>query len=306
MQDLQEILSVSASISCVLVWMVLCAAFIRYCNWLSMCKHDVPNEMPQYHRNSRTHKAWTVFGFAQPFMAWLGILGCAVVLAFASATWWDTPPSFAKVAVAYAAPVILIPIWLILKLTWYARGHGWGFVKIGSDVSELAEVFSRLEYTKPADLGSSVGEERGESTEEVKGFRMTEYSRGSHDDHSDSPRFQENMHLHGNPQFQDNPHFQANPHFQESMRFQADPQVQSNPQFQDNTHFQGNVHFQENPHWEQAPEVSPVQEYPPQTHYPAHQPSQTTFTQHAPVTHGHSQTQLLPPNTYAPAQPHLR
>lgn len=49
---------------------------------------------------------------------------------------------------AYAAPIILLPLWLILKLIWFIRGNGWGFVKIDSDVGELADTLRRLRYKK--------------------------------------------------------------------------------------------------------------------------------------------------------------
>lgn len=186
-QDLQTILAVSASISLVMVWLILCVAFIRYCQWLKLCKADVPAEMPDYNRNSRTHKAYTFFGFAQPFMAWLGLVGCLAVLAFSSATWWDTPPSFAKVAVAYAAPIILVPIWLVLKVSWFFRGHGWGFVRIDNDITRLSSVFATLEFSKPLDRDPTARGHSG-TAEEAKGFHLEEYPRASHESRQDGSR----------------------------------------------------------------------------------------------------------------------
>lgn len=185
--ELQEILSVSASISCIIVWLVLSIAFIRYHRWLSLCKQDLPTELPDYDRNTQTHKAWTAFGFAQPAMAWLGVIGCTCVLVFASAPWWDTPPSFAKVATAYTSLVVLLPLWIIIKLACYFRGYGWGFVHISPDVGELAGTLARLRYYK-RDETEYEGETAVETPvilEDTKGFRVSDFSR--RDDSSDQP-----------------------------------------------------------------------------------------------------------------------
>lgn len=67
--------------------------------------------MPEYRRNSKDYKPYTVFAFAQPGAAWVGLIGCFLVFAFTSATWWNSKVTFSKVAVAYAA---VSPLSLIL------------------------------------------------------------------------------------------------------------------------------------------------------------------------------------------------
>lgn len=62
--------------------------------------------MPQcesQRRRSENYKSYTFLGFAQPYVAWLGLIGCILVFGFASATWWSSPADLTKVAVAYAA-----------------------------------------------------------------------------------------------------------------------------------------------------------------------------------------------------------
>lgn len=73
-------------------------------------------------------------------------------------------------AVAYAAPIILLPLWLILKLVWFFRGNGWGFVKIDADVGRLAETLQRLRYKKRDETVQT--EETGH-----KGYMMANVSR---------------------------------------------------------------------------------------------------------------------------------
>jgi amino acid permease len=57
----------------------------------------------QYKRSSSKYKSYTLLSWLQPWVAWAGLVGCIVVFAFSSATWWNKPASFTKVAVAYAA-----------------------------------------------------------------------------------------------------------------------------------------------------------------------------------------------------------
>ncbi|KAF2097248.1 amino acid transporter [Rhizodiscina lignyota] len=201
-QDLQEILSTSASISCFIVWIVLCIAFIRYCRWLHLCDADIANNYPAYKRLGPTHKAYTFLGFAQPFLAYAGLIGCVLVLAFASATWWDTQPSFTKIAVAYAAPIILLPLWLIFKLIWYVREKDHGFVCIGPDVGRLIKTLRALEYKKRDERGKeeSSGVDDGLGEE----YPMSEASRND-DGSRDIPVLLDPSLPHGYPPFTSQP-----------------------------------------------------------------------------------------------------
>jgi amino acid transporter len=57
----------------------------------------------------------------QPLPAIVGFVGCLVVFAFCSATWWYTKATAEKVFIAYAAQVIVVTIFLVLKAIRYFR-----------------------------------------------------------------------------------------------------------------------------------------------------------------------------------------
>ncbi|QDS67850.1 hypothetical protein FKW77_007563 [Venturia effusa] len=96
-----------------------------------------------FSRGSEEYKAKTNFIWAQPYIAWIGILGCTLVFAFTSAAWWDTPVLFSKVAVAYAAHIILLAAFLLCKLI---NRRGW--VKLDTDFSVLVEQLRTLKWLK--------------------------------------------------------------------------------------------------------------------------------------------------------------
>ena len=82
--------------------MSLC--MLTRCPRTHLCKDGLEREgfgrfvrgSPSYADNVRT----VLFGI-QPVPAWAGIVGCILVFAFASATWWATPVTFIKAAAAY-------------------------------------------------------------------------------------------------------------------------------------------------------------------------------------------------------------
>ena len=116
-------MSTSASVSCLLVWASQCLAFIRYYAWLvsiyesldfssaNVCdirlrkhKDSIAQYYPEHNRWRGTSQASTILGGLQPVIAWLGLIGCLVIVfVFTTATWWSTPVDFSKVAVAYGA-----------------------------------------------------------------------------------------------------------------------------------------------------------------------------------------------------------
>ncbi|KUJ15957.1 uncharacterized protein LY89DRAFT_697946 [Mollisia scopiformis] len=148
-QDLIEIMSVSASVSCLVVWAALCLSFIRYDRWQSICDAGLKAE-PQYEswrRKSPDYKSYTFLAFAQPYIAWLGLIGCLLVFGFASATWWHTSPDLTKVAVAYAAHVIFLLLFVVFKIV----NRRW-WVKLDTDVTVLIAALDRLRWLKQDQL----------------------------------------------------------------------------------------------------------------------------------------------------------
>jgi hypothetical protein len=98
--------------------------------------HDkgLEGEYGRYRRGRKEYKAYTFFSWIQPKVAWIGLIGCILVFAFTSVTWWNTSATFSKVAVAYAAvcllPHLLYPFPLsrtckssTLRLTRYPACH---------------------------------------------------------------------------------------------------------------------------------------------------------------------------------------
>lgn len=111
---------------------------------LKLCKEDIARSYPEFNRNDNAdYQPITLFRRIQPAPAYLGLIGCILVLAFTSATWWNSPATFSKVAIAYAAPIILLPIWLLLKLI---TRRSW--VKTGSNIQPLAERLNKLGWLK--------------------------------------------------------------------------------------------------------------------------------------------------------------
>jgi len=148
LEELVEIMSFSGSTACLIVWSALCLAFIRYERWLKICESRIRESHPQYIRSSSRYKSYTFFSWLQPWVAWAGLIGCIVVFAFSSATWWSTQATFTKVAVAYAAHVILFSLYIILKII---RRKGW--VYLDPDPNVLIGELDRLYWLKSDEEG---------------------------------------------------------------------------------------------------------------------------------------------------------
>jgi len=70
-----------------------------------------------YNRNSTLYRHSTFFSWAQPIPAYIGLIGCfIIVFIFTSATWWDTPVDFTKVANVYGAVSSLFSMRLSLNI----------------------------------------------------------------------------------------------------------------------------------------------------------------------------------------------
>ena len=123
-------------------------------------------EYAVYKRHSKTYRPFTLFGFAQPVPAYVGLLGSVlVVFGFTSATWWIGEVTFSKIAVAYAAvspmsflpdllrdpaladvlqPIVLLVMWLIAKIV----NRRW-WVQIDNDFNKLSRRLRNLQWLKP-------------------------------------------------------------------------------------------------------------------------------------------------------------
>ena len=69
-------------------------------------KHQVyiARVYPEHNRNSESSQGSTFLGGLQPGLAIFGLIASlAIVFVFTTATWWSTPPTFKKIAVAYGA-----------------------------------------------------------------------------------------------------------------------------------------------------------------------------------------------------------
>ena len=67
-------------------------------------RDTIAERYPEHNRWRGTSQASTFLAGLQPFVAYFGLIACLViVLVFTTATWWDTPADFKKVAVAYGA-----------------------------------------------------------------------------------------------------------------------------------------------------------------------------------------------------------
>ena len=141
--ELTEIIAASSSFSLLVVWAALSLAFIRYKYWLDINGRAVEDSYPEYDRRSREYQHTTLLYRLQPFPAWIGFLGCLVVLAFTSASWWNSAASFSKVAVSFGAPIVLFVIFVALKI--FTRRK---WVTLTDDDERLADELRRLRWYK--------------------------------------------------------------------------------------------------------------------------------------------------------------
>lgn len=77
----------------------------------------------KFRRNTEFYKPHTILISLQPWPAIFAFIGCTVVFAFCSATWWYSKVTAPKVLIAYAAQFVVLLIFLVLKAIRYRR-HG--------------------------------------------------------------------------------------------------------------------------------------------------------------------------------------
>ncbi|CAO2655112.1 Nn.00g101760.m01.CDS01 [Neocucurbitaria sp. VM-36] len=117
------------------------------------------NEYEQFKRGIDTYKPFTVLAFAQPFPAIISIVGCLIILAFCSATWWDKEVTFSKVAIGYAAPIILFILFIVFKLI---NRRFW--IRTSDDFSDLSQTLDRLKWYKQDEMHMSPQRHHDEAT----------------------------------------------------------------------------------------------------------------------------------------------
>jgi amino acid transporter len=167
-----EIMSISGSVACIIVWGSVCLAYIRYESWIRNCAVDLETEAPRYWRRSgfASYGSWTFFFGIQPAPAYLGLAGCLLVIASASATWWSEPASFGKAAIAYAAPVVFVVIFILTKIVRGTLFKRWG-VRLGRNVGVLINVLENLELNRPVERKRADSTKTGGITPSPQGTR---------------------------------------------------------------------------------------------------------------------------------------
>ncbi|KAH7134922.1 hypothetical protein B0J11DRAFT_425375, partial [Dendryphion nanum] len=140
---LVEIIQLSASVSCFIVWAALSLAYLRYYLWLKKCKRHLTGDHEQYVRNTKTYKPYTVLAWGQPIPSIISISGCIVIIAFCSARWWDSDATVSKVIAAYAAPTILLTLFIALKII---NRRLW--IRTSNDFTKLSVTLARLKWYK--------------------------------------------------------------------------------------------------------------------------------------------------------------
>lgn len=148
--DLTEFMNVNASVSCLLVWASQCFAFIRYYTWTqkhkdALAKRLSESDGPNFSRRTEGCKTSTLLDRFQPVPAWFGLIACLViVVVFPSGTWWSTPFSFQKFAVAYGSLLLLGALFLVSKVVTRRSP-----VKLDDNPTVLIDALHELTYKKP-------------------------------------------------------------------------------------------------------------------------------------------------------------
>jgi hypothetical protein len=157
-QKLQQIMSGIATTSIILVWASQCWAFIRYRRWyaslsklisyswvlnrdrLSKHPHELHGAFAQYHSEQISNGP---LSHLQPFLAWLGFIGCFLTLFFSTASWWQWgKPSARDVLATWTVvsnsavllkhilrrtqPVLALLSWVIMKQFSTTQNGRWG------------------------------------------------------------------------------------------------------------------------------------------------------------------------------------
>jgi len=172
-----DFIAITSSIACLIVWAALCFAFVRFQRWTHLCRDGLEKEgFGRFVRRSPSYddKVRTVLFGIQPVPAWAGIVGCILVFAFASATWWATPVTFIKAAAAYGTQLILFVLWVVLKIykkKWRWR-QWWVQLEVEPVPRKLMERLRKLENM------SEKGKNRQPAAVPIENARSGEFPSG--------------------------------------------------------------------------------------------------------------------------------
>lgn len=161
-------------------------------------KGRFPPEIEFLDRNgSNSYDATTVLGILQPIPGVIAVLGCIATFVCCSATWWHQPITFPKVAIAYAAQVIVLVIFLALKI------RRWLIPSTTKDAdrrsplrknlsSELVAIVNNLNGMKYLNKAESEGSTAGRDIELVNDvgetFRLPDHFTVDPEGHASSQR----------------------------------------------------------------------------------------------------------------------
>ncbi|PWY91789.1 hypothetical protein BO94DRAFT_573608 [Aspergillus sclerotioniger CBS 115572] len=125
-----QVIFTSSSNVIMIVWAALCLAFIRYYHWLKKCERELRhNNHLKFIRLSPDYTPRGSLLILQPLQAWIGLIGCLVIFAFSSATWWGRHATITEVAMAYGTHIVLFVMFVILKLRsrkkWVPLTNNW-------------------------------------------------------------------------------------------------------------------------------------------------------------------------------------
>ena len=97
-------MSVSSSVSCLLVWASVCFAYLRYWFWFRQHKDHISERYPEHDRLGLQSQARTLLAPLQPLQAFVGVIGCLVIVfILTTAVWWTKPAQFRDVASTFGA-----------------------------------------------------------------------------------------------------------------------------------------------------------------------------------------------------------
>ncbi|KAG8158674.1 hypothetical protein KVR01_011796 [Diaporthe batatas] len=125
--NLRQFLFVTSSMAYIVVWAGLCLAFIRFRSWCNYCAVGLRNLDGDSRRHYRDYvskgRIVTKGILPQPLAAWIGLLGCFLLIIMSSSVWWNVLPSnrdVGGISKAWSVSVyflegILLALWAVLK-----------------------------------------------------------------------------------------------------------------------------------------------------------------------------------------------
>ncbi|KAI7908554.1 hypothetical protein M9X92_012128 [Pyricularia oryzae] len=168
--DFLHIFGTTLGVSVLIVWAVLCFAYLRYWYWTYRHKGRLSDEYLKFVPSGSGHYEAKGLTFGQPYMAFVGFISCTTVLFLVSNTMWKNGADPVRFFAAFLSHIIfaLIVIGRKLFYTAYPKRDGndnvvsaWASVESASQIEdkiqELIDLARRLEDEFPE------GQQNGES-----------------------------------------------------------------------------------------------------------------------------------------------